>query len=66
MFKPGKKAYFVESLLLPADPVKIINVSIYDNGTDRAMITARKRDGTIISDYSTKFTAKKPTTYKII
>ena len=45
---------------------KRISISIYDNGTDRAMITARKKDGTIISDYSTKFTAKKPTTYKII
>lgn len=64
--KEGKKAYFVQSLLLPAIPCVIMAVIVYDNATKRAMVKAQFADGSIITEPAAKFTARKPAQYIII
>lgn len=62
--KAGNKAYFVQSLLLPAIPCRILQIEDYNgNLKDRAFVRAELADDTIANDYSTKFTARKPAVY---
>lgn len=64
MFKEGKKIYFVPSLWVECIPCVIEKIRTYDKiRKDANIITARTKDGRIITDYQVKFSETKTKRY---